>query len=95
VVQALRRLGLRAGMVTPPDPRPSGGVLGRAGGPHMSATDADGVRDQHDHGATPYSRGACEACWSQAFIESRWKAESQVECYIRLLVENEGKPGHA
>jgi hypothetical protein len=24
----------------------------------MSATDADGVRDQHDHGATPYSRGA-------------------------------------
>lgn len=38
--------------------------------------------------------GACELCWDQTFLESRWKAESQVECYIRLLRENEGKPGH-
>jgi len=34
--------------------------------------------------------GACELCWNQAFTESRWKAESQVECYHRLINENEG-----
>ena len=37
---------------------------------------------------------ACELCWDQAFIESRYGLENQVEAYQRLLAENEGTPGH-
>lgn len=36
---------------------------------------------------------ACEACWSQAFAESRHTGESQAEAYSRLLRENEDKHG--
>ena len=36
----------------------------------------------------------CEACWDQAWTEARFGPESQVEAYHRLLLENQGKPGH-
>jgi hypothetical protein len=52
------------------------------------------MSEHPDHGQTPYSPGACEECWSQAFTESRLHGGSQVEHYRRLLVENEGKAGH-
>jgi hypothetical protein len=38
--------------------------------------------------------GACERCWVDAFTESRRLGGSQVDHYRRLLIENEGKPGH-
>ena len=39
---------------------------------------------------------ACEKCWGQAFIESRYGPESQVEAYHRILdeIDSGTRPGH-
>ena len=60
----------------------------------MSEPTGNDPNDEHAHGSTSYSFGACELCWSEAFIESRTLGGSQVDRYRRLLVKNEGRPGH-
>ena len=55
---------------------------------------ADGQDENHDHGSTSWSPGACETCWADAFTESKLHGGTQVEHYLRLLRERDGTPGH-
>jgi len=42
---------------------------------------------------TPGGRG-CDKCWDEAFTKMHLFGGSQMEHYVNLLKENEGKPGH-
>ena len=35
---------------------------------------------------------ACEKCWGDAYLRSRYSGKSQSECYMELLKERENSP---